>query len=79
MNASFKAMTDDNFSNQRRLPERGRCETMYLEQFPDLSKCLVEDSDVCEFAVRFRSGVYCYHPDRFSFEKTGPLDHSSSR
>jgi len=77
MNASFTSMTDDTFSNQRRLPERGRCQTMYLEQFPELSKCLVENSDPCEFAVRFRSGIYCYHPERFRFEKTDPLDLSS--
>ena len=42
---------------------------MYLEQFPELSKCLVENPDACEFAVRIGSEVYCYHPHRFRFEK----------
>jgi hypothetical protein len=63
-------MTDDTVSNQRRLPDPKKCRTMYLGQALDLSECLVENPDGCEFAVSFGFGVYCYHSDRRSFEKT---------
>ncbi|MGD0058037.1 MAG: hypothetical protein ABSD58_01325 [Verrucomicrobiia bacterium] len=63
-------MTDDMVSGGRRLPDPEKCRTMCLEQFPDLSECLMEDPDACEYAVRIGPVVYCYHPDRFRFEKT---------
>ena len=65
-------MTDDTSSNQRRLPDPEKCRVQHQEQFPDLSECLMEAPDACEYAVRIGSGVYCYHPDRLRFEKTGP-------
>lgn len=63
-------MTDDTFSNQRPVPDPEKCRTMYLEQFPELSKCMVKDPDACEFSTRIGSVVYCYHPDRFGFESS---------
>jgi hypothetical protein len=44
---------------------------MYLGPALDLSKCLVENPNGCEFAVRFGSGVYCHHHDRRMVEMTG--------
>lgn len=63
-------MSDDTVSNQRSLPDPEACRTRYRGQSLDLSKCLVENPAGCEFALRFGSGVSCYHPDRRRFEKT---------
>src|ERR1035437_7491221 len=63
-------MTDDTVSNQRRLPDPEKCRTTYLGQALDLSECLMENPDDCEFAVSFGFGVYCYHSDQRRFEKT---------
>jgi hypothetical protein len=64
-------MNDEILSNQGPLPNLKRCLTKYLGQTHDLSKCLVEDSEGCVYAVvRFSSGVICRHPDRRSFEAT---------
>jgi hypothetical protein len=62
-------MNNNTISNQTCLPDPEICRTTCMEQFADSSKCLVEHPDSCGFAVRLGSGVYCYHPDRFSFEK----------
>ena len=68
-----RSMNNNTVSNLRRLPDPEICRIRSLAQFPDLSKCLVEDPDGCEFAVRFGSGdaVLCGHPDRRSFERKG--------
>jgi hypothetical protein len=70
-------MNTNTVSNLRRLPDPEVCRIRCLEQVPDLSKCLVEDPDGCEFAVRFGSGdaVLCVHPDRLGFEKTTQTEH----
>jgi hypothetical protein len=39
----------------------------------DLWTCLVQNSEVCEYAFRFENGIICHHPDRRSFEKTDRL------
>jgi hypothetical protein len=65
-------MTDDTVSNQKRLPDPKLCRILWVDQFLDLSKCLVEDPDACEYGVRFGFSIYCYHPDRYRFEKAGP-------
>jgi len=66
-------------SNQRPVPVPEKCRTMYLGPSLDLSKCLVQNHNGCEFAVRFGSGVYCHHHDRRRVEKANPLDLTSSR
>jgi hypothetical protein len=63
-------MTDATVSSQKRLPDPEICRTMRVDQFLELSRCQVEDPDACEYGVRFGFSVYCYHPDRFKFEKT---------
>jgi hypothetical protein len=63
-------MSGKKITHHPRLPDPKRCRTMYLEQFPELSKCLVADPDECEFAARIGSGVYCHHPHRFKFENS---------
>jgi hypothetical protein len=65
-------MTDHVVSNQGHLPDPTICRTRHLGKGLDLSKCLVEDSDGCQFAVRFSSGVICRHPERRNFETTTP-------
>ncbi|MGD1020001.1 MAG: hypothetical protein ABSA12_11880 [Verrucomicrobiia bacterium] len=65
-------MTDDTVSDRQRLPDPEKCRTKRLEGFLHLSKCLVENPTGCEYALRFDSGDYCYHPDRHRFEKAGP-------
>jgi hypothetical protein len=66
----MRKKVEETVSNQRRLPDPKICRTRYLGQSLDLSKCLMENPDLCEYAVRFDSGVCCRHPDRRSFEKT---------
>jgi len=63
---------DNTASHQPPVPHRGKCRTMYLGPALDLSKCLVENPDLCRSALDFGFGVYCSHPDRRSFEKAGP-------
>jgi hypothetical protein len=63
-------MTDDAFSNQRRLPDPERCLTRHLGHSVNFSDCLVKTPDGCEYSVRLGSGVFCRHPDRRSFETT---------
>jgi hypothetical protein len=65
-----RIMTDDTVSNQRRLPDPKVCQTRFLGETLGFTKCLVEDPDNCEFAVRFSSGVSCFHPDRRTFDRT---------
>ena len=62
-------MNNNTISNRRRLPDPEICRTACEEQFAVSSNCLVENPDSCGFVVRLGSGVYCYHPDRLSFEK----------
>jgi hypothetical protein len=69
-NVIARSMMGGTVSNRKRLPDPETCRTIHLEQFPELSKCLVEDPDACKYAVRIGSGVYCYNPHRFRFEKT---------
>jgi hypothetical protein len=65
-------MTDETASNQRSLPDPEICRTKHLgQQNLELSQCLVENPDACKYATRFGPGVFCRHPDRRSFEKTG--------
>jgi hypothetical protein len=70
-NAIALSMTDDTVSNQRRFPDPEKCRTRYLGKSLGFTKCLMENSDACPYAVRFASGVSCYHPDRRSFDRTG--------
>ncbi len=63
-------MTEIAISNQRSVPDPEKCRTRYLGQILDLSDCLVKNPEGCEFAVRFGTGVYCFHHDRRTFEKT---------
>jgi CheY-like chemotaxis protein len=65
-------LPDDMVSHPRRLPDTGICRTGYLGQALDLSECLVENPEGCEYAVRVGTGIYCHHADRRSFEKTVP-------
>jgi hypothetical protein len=64
-------MIDDAVSNQRRLPSPENCRTRYLGESLGFTKCLVKDPEDCPYAVRFASGVSCYHPDRRNFDRTG--------
>jgi hypothetical protein len=65
-------MTDGMVSSQRRSPDPEKCRTRYLGKPLGFTKCLLENPDDCEFAVRFSSGVSCFHPDRRSFDRTQP-------
>ena len=67
-------MTDNTVNDQARLPDPKKCRTRYLGQTFPFSDCLVENLDGCEYRVRFGVSVYCYHPDRRSFEKPDPPD-----
>jgi hypothetical protein len=60
-------MTNDTVSIQRRLPDTEKCQTSYVAH-SELSQCLVENPDACQYATRFGSGVICRHPQRRSFE-----------
>ena len=62
--------TDDNVSNQKRLPDSKECRTRYLGQALDFSKCLAENPEACMYAVSFSGGVICSHPHQCWFEKT---------
>jgi hypothetical protein len=62
--------TDDPASGPRHLPDPEICRTMYFGHALGFTDCLVENPDGCEYAVRFGSGVSCFHPDRRSFDKT---------
>jgi len=64
-------MNTTTIRDQRCLPDPEICRTTCVEQFAASSKCLVENRESCGFAVRLGSAVYCYHPDRFGFEKPG--------
>ena len=65
----FKMTTDNTASSQRPLPDPEKCRTRYLGKLLGLTECLVENPDSCEFAVRFSSGVSCFHPERRSFDR----------
>jgi hypothetical protein len=65
-------MTDEIANTQRHLPDPEICRTMYLGQALNLSECLVENPDSCEFAARFYASVFCWHPERRTFEKADP-------
>ena len=66
-------VTDSTVSDQRRFPNPQKCRTRYLGRILDLSDCLMGNPDLCKYAVSFGFAVYCYHPDRRSFEKAdGP-------
>jgi hypothetical protein len=62
-------MTDSTVSIQRPVPDRERCRTRYRGQSLDISYCLMEAPDGCEYAANFGSSAICLHPDRRSFEK----------
>ena len=64
-------MTDETFSNQRRLPDPKICRTRYLGQSLDSSDCLTENPETCQHALRFGSGTLCRHPDHRTFAKAG--------
>jgi hypothetical protein len=64
-------MTDNTVSDRRRFPDPKKCRTRYLGEPLGFTKCLMEEPDDCPFAVRFASGVSCYHPDRRNFDRTG--------
>ena len=64
-------MADDAVGKQRQLPDPDICCTKHLGPGLDLSICLVDNPDACQYAVRFGSTVLCRHPDRRSFEKLG--------
>ena len=64
-------MTDNTVSNQQRFPDPEKCRTMHLGQTLGFSSCLTENPDGCEYTLRFATCVFCRHPDRRSFEKTG--------
>ena len=59
-------------SKQRSLPDPEICRTSYRGQALDISYCLVENPESCEYAVCFGSSVFCRHPDRRKFEKADP-------
>jgi len=61
--------TDDTGNIQSRLPDPKICQTKYLGQALDFSKCLVENPEACKYAVGFSGGVICDHPHRRWFEK----------
>ena len=63
-------MTDNMANDQRPVPDREKCRTRYVMHTFPFSDCLVENVDGCEYGVRFGGSVFCYHPDRRSFEKT---------
>src|SRR5208283_182384 len=50
-----RSMTHNTVSNQRSLPDTEICRTTYIAP-ADVSQCLVENPDACEFAIRFGSG-----------------------
>lgn len=62
-------MADNTVSKRIPLPDRERCRTENREGFVHLARCLVQDPSGCEYVLHFDSGVYCYHPDRRTFEK----------
>ena len=64
-------MTNDTPSNQRPLPDPEICRAMYLGQTLEFSSCLMDNATGCEYAMRFASCVFCYHPERRRFEKAG--------
>ena len=72
-NATLSSVANDTVSNQRRLPDPEICRTRHLGPSLDLSKCLVENSNGCVYAVRYGSGVYCHHHDRRGFERKDRL------
>jgi len=63
-------MTDETVSSQLPVPDPKKCRTTYLGQTLAFSSCLTENSNGCEFALRFASCVFCCHPERRRFEKT---------
>ncbi len=67
--AELQRPSDDTVSNQRRLPDLEICRAGYLGQC-DLSECLEEIPEGCEYAVHLGSTFYCRHPDRRKSEKS---------
>ncbi len=66
-------MTDDAANNPRRPPDPAVCRIKFGGGYLAFSYCLVEKPDCCKYAVRLGSIIFCFHPDRRSFEKTdGP-------
>ena len=59
----------DTVSKQRSLPDPEICRTRYRGESLDISYCLVENPEGCEYAVCFGSSVFCSQPDRHNFEK----------
>ena len=62
---------EDTVSKQNRLPNPKICRTKFLGQSVEFSACLVENPVGCLYAGRVGTSVYCHHPDRRTFEKTG--------
>ena len=71
--AGIGHMNNNTLSNQRPLLDPKTCRTRFLGETLDFSQCLVKNPDACRYAARVVSNVFCRHPDRRSFEKTGPL------
>ena len=63
-----KGMGNNTVGDPRCLPDMEVCRTRYVVE-SDVSQCLVENPDACEFAIRFGSGVVCRHQARRRFEK----------
>ena len=71
-NAFSRGVTNDTATDQKRLPDSEICRTAYVAQ-SDVSQCLVDNPDACQFAIRYGSGVICRHYARRRFERSGPL------
>jgi hypothetical protein len=57
--------------NQNRFPDTKNCRTKFLGQSVEFSACLVQNPVGCIYAGRVDASVYCHHPNRRDFEKTG--------
>jgi hypothetical protein len=71
-NAFSRSVTNDTVSDQKRLPDLEICRTAYVAQ-SDVSQCLVDNPDACQFAIRYGSGVICRHYARRRLEKSDSL------
>jgi len=65
-----RGMTDNAVTNRRQLADPGKCRTRYQGKSLDITYCLKEVRDECEYAATLGPGVICLHPDRRKFEKT---------
>ena len=62
---------------QQRLPDPETCRTRYLGTAFGFSDCLMEDANVCAYALRFGDGHLCRHPDRRKFESDNGNGHGA--